>query len=141
MQIMRTRPFSLARDVDAFFSAAVRGAAGEPGTRTWLPRVDMFETDQALTIRFELAGFQADDLELTVEDGVLTLKGERSFEIPEDARLHRREIAGGAFARTIRITDAFDAEAVEASFSDGVLTVTLEKRPEVLPRTIAINAS
>jgi len=138
MQIMRTRPFPLARDFDAFFPSAGRGWGDAAGGRGWMPRVDAFETDESLTVRYELAGFEVEDLEVTVEDGMLTVKGSRGFETPEGARSHRTEIATGSFTRSLRVGDSFDHDSVTAEFSNGLLEVTLAKRPEVLPRPIEI---
>ena len=138
MHMVRTRPFNLARDLDAFFLAAGRGANAPAGT--WMPRVDIYEVDGTLNIRYELAGFSADDLEVTLEDGLLKVSGSRSFDMPEGAEFHRKELSRGKFSRTLRVTDAYDAERVNASFADGLLDVTLQKRPEVLPKTIEIEA-
>ena len=141
MQIMRTRPFSLTRDFDTLFDTAFRGWGETPSGRSWMPRVDAFETDDALIVRYELAGFEAEDLEVTVEDGTLTVKGDRTFETPEEARRHRTEIATGSFSRSLRIGDGFDRESVGAELTNGVLEITLRKRPEVLPQPIEIKTA
>ena len=141
MHMVRTRPFQLTRDLDTLFqSATFQPGRGDTRPRAWMPRVDVYEVDNALNLRFELAGFAADDLEVTLEDGLLKVSGSRSFDVPEGAEVRRQELASGSFSRTVRVTDAYDAEGVAASFSNGLLHVTLEKRPEVLPRTIEIEA-
>lgn len=141
MQMIRTRPFSIARDFDALFQTGGRGTYISPGTRTWAPRVDVYESGSSLTVRYELAGFAVDDLEVTLEDGVLSVKGERTLEAPEGAEYRRSELARGAFNRSLRVGDGFDADEVKASYSQGLLLVTLEKRPEVLSRTIEVEAA
>lgn len=138
MHMVRTRPFSLARDLDAFFSSTLPASSA---ARAWSPRVDIYEADGALTLRFELAGFSAEDLEVTLEDGYLKVAGSRSFESPEGAEYHRNELARGSFSRTLRVSDAYDAEAVTAAYANGILEVSLEKRPEVLPRAIEITTN
>ena len=140
MHMVRTRPFNLARDLDSLFQVAGHSRF-DATARSWAPRVDVFETDEALTVRYELAGFSIDDLEVTLEDGTLTVSGERTVEGPEGARYHRKELVRGSFSRSLRVTDAFDQESVKASFSNGLLEINLDKRPEVLPRSIEIEAS
>lgn len=140
MHMIRTRPFNLARDFDALFQAGSRSFNETGSPRSWVPRVDVYETDDSLTITYELAGFSIEDLDLTLEDGLLTVKGNRSLETPEGARVHRRELAKGSFSRTLRVTAAFEPDTVKASLANGLLEVTLAKRPEVLPRSIEIEA-
>lgn len=135
MTVMRTRPLALARDFEALFGAAF------DAPRTWIPRVDVYEVEGALSVRAELPGFSAEDLDVSLEDGVLTLSGTRSFADAENVTYHRRELAEGGFSRTIRVGDAYDPESVEAVYRDGILTVTLTKRPEVLPRKIEITTA
>ena len=138
MHIVSTRPFNLGRNLNAFFLTTGRGPSASAGT--WIPRVDIYEANGTLNIRFELAGLNADDLEVTLEDGLLKVSGSRSFDVPEDAEFHSKELSRGEFSRTLRVTNAYDAERVNASFVDGLLDVRLEKRPEVLPKTIEIEA-
>jgi HSP20 family protein len=88
-----------------------------------------------------LAGFKAEDLEITLDDGLLKVSGSRSFDTPEGAKTYRSELARGTFSRTLRVTDAYDADKVNASYANGLLEILLEKRPEVLPRTIEIATS
>ena len=145
MHMVRTRPFSLARDFDALFSPPAQGPRAQgprtQGPQTWSPRVDIYEVDATLNLCFELAGFKAEDLEITLDDGLLKVSGSRSFDTPEGAKTYRSELARGTFSRTLRVTDAYDADKVNASYANGLLEILLEKRPEVLPRTIEIATS
>ena len=109
--------------------------------RVWLPRVDVVETEDALTVSYELPGFELEDLEVTLDSNLLTVKGTRSSDIPEGAVYRVRESAEGAFSRSVRVADQFDTEKVDAKLSKGILEILLRKRPEVLPRTIQIKAS
>ena len=145
MHLVRTRPFKLTHDVEAVFEALQRPTAYRFGFRegrftnqAWLPRVDVIESEKALTVRYELAGFRLEDLEVTLDDNLLTVKGTRSPVIPEGATYRHQELAEGAFSRSIRVAEHFDPDRVEARLCDGILEVVLDKRPEVLPITIAI---
>lgn len=145
MHLVRTRPFKLAHDVEALSEAFPRPAAYRFGFRdgrfagqTWLPRVDMIESDSSLTVRYELAGFRLEDLEVTLDDNVLTVKGTRSPALSEGAVYRLQELAEGGFSRSIRVSENFDPKRVEAKLSNGILEVILEKRPDVLSRTIEI---
>ena len=145
MHLVRTRPFGLAHDVEALLGAFPRPGGYRFGFRegrfahqSWLPKVDIIESGNALTLRYELAGFRLQDLEVTLDDDLLTVKGTRSSFLPDGAAYRLQEVAEGSFSRSIRVGENFDPERVEATFSDGILEVVLEKRPDVLPRTIAI---
>lgn len=101
--------------------------------------VDSFETEDSLVIRTTVPGIAPDQLELTVEKNVLTLKGEFTApEVPEGAKVWRRESVAGEFQRALRIPEAFDMEKVSAGFSHGILTITIAKREEVKPVRIQI---
>lgn len=134
MQLMRYRPSSAFGDFDRLLSAF-------DAPDVWAPRLDVYEVDGTLTIRAALPGFDAEQLEVTLEDGMLAITGSRTFDVPEQARFHLRELADGSFARKVRVGDGYDTESVSATYQDGILTVTLSKRPEVLPRKIDIVTS
>ena len=145
MHLVRTRPFKLPHDVEALFAGPPRPATFPFGFRDgritdqpWLPRVDVVESERALTLRYELAGFQIEDLEVTLDDNVLTVKGTRSSAIREEAVYRLQELAEGSFSRSIRVSEGFDSDAVEAKLSAGILEIVLAKRPDVRTKTIAI---
>ena len=69
------------------------------------------------------------------------MKGSRDLDAPEGAEFRRKEMARGSFDRTMRVTDSFDPDAVKAAYNNGLLEITLEKRPEVLPRSIEIESA
>lgn len=139
MNTLRVRPGrELTRLLDVFGPAGGGGWFAAPSDTSWLPRVDVAETEESLTVRYELAGFDPDDLEATLEDNVLTVKGERTFTAPEGASYRRRELAQGSFTRSIRIPESYDADSIRASYSNGLLEVTVGKRPETLPKTVEI---
>ena len=145
MHLVRTRPFRLPHDMEALLNVLPRSTAarfdlreGHLSRRTWLPRVDVIETHDALTVRYELAGFRLEDLEVTLDDNLLTVKGTRSQDTPEGAVYRIRELAEGSFSRSVRVSDDFDPEEVGARFSEGILEIVVRKRTEVVPRTIQI---
>jgi HSP20 family protein len=110
------------------------------GTEGWVPPADLRETEKAYIIEAELPGVKKDEVDLTYEDGVLTFSGERRFESEEENRNFRRvERRYGSFSRSFRLPREVKAEEVEAHFEDGLLTITIPKGDEALPRTIKIN--
>ena len=132
--LVRFDPFELVRDLDRMFDA--------PATRSgaWLPRVDVFERDASLVVRCEVPGIDADSLDVTLEGGTLTIAGSRSFNTETDnGGFHRKEIFEGAFKRTVLLPEGIDAEAIKAISKDGILEVTVPKRPEVMPRKVSVS--
>ena len=108
-------------------------------SRSWSPAVDIHESADALTITAELAGLAPEEVEITVEDQVLTLAGERTFERETKGEtLHRVERSYGAFSRSFTLPATVAADRVEAKFDRGVLTVTLPKAEASKPRKVRI---
>ena len=110
--------------------------------KTWLPAVDIFENDESLTIRAEIPGMKTEDIKVEVEDGVLTLQGEktRQDEVNE-ANSYRVERVYGTFTRRFSLPTAVDATKVAATYKDGVLELVLPKTDEAKPRRIEIQAA
>jgi HSP20 family protein len=131
MQLVRFDPFSTMREFDRLFE-------GNPANR-WMPRVDVFDRDNELMVRTEVPGVDPESIEITVEGGTLTIKGGRSF-ATEDTQpnYHRKEIFEGAFERTVLLPEGIDPQAVSATSKDGILEVSVPKRPEVLPRKVEV---
>jgi HSP20 family protein len=101
--------------------------------------VDLRETNDDVTVEAELPGLKPEDVDISITDNTLTMKGEfRSKEEGERGNVHFRERRYGSFQRAIALPTAIDAGATEAQFEDGVLTVTLPKVDEVKPRQIAV---
>lgn len=101
------------------------------------PRIDVVERDDALQLICDLPGAGPDDVEVTAENGMISLRAVRKVEYG-DARLHRAERYRGEFKRSFRIGDGYDASQISATLHNGVLTVTVPKRPEATPRKIPI---
>lgn len=118
---------------------AVTGNGEEVSNRAWAPAVDVRETDEALTLLVDLPGIQREDVDITVENRTLTLRGERKFEKEVDRdNYHRIERAYGLFARTFTLPTNVRTDDVKATFADGVLTLVLPKAEESKPRKISI---
>ena len=108
----------------------------------WLPLVDITEDDKEYLIKAELPEVKKDDVKVTVENGVLTISGERKFEKEEkDRRYHRIERAYGSFTRSFSVPDDADDAKVGAEFKDGVLTVRLAKSEKARPKSIEVKVS
>ena len=108
---------------------------------SWLPPVDIAEDKDRILLTAELPGFKEDQIEIQMEGGVLTLRGERKFEDEKEGRnYHRVERSYGQFLRSFTLPNNVDRENIKASFSDGVLEVELPKREEAKPRQIRISA-
>ncbi len=108
-------------------------------TGSWLPPVDVRETSEALEIQAELPGLQPADVTVSVEDGVLTLKGSRNFEkATEGETYHRVERSYGAFERSFTLPTNVNPDRIQAVYRHGVLHLTLPKREETKPKSISI---
>lgn len=113
---------------------------GETFGRGWMPAVDIFENDEReVVIKAELPDMKREDINLTFENGVLTLKGERRFE-DEKRRdsYHRIERQYGSFSRSFTLPNTVDASRIHATYRDGVLTVRLPQREEAKPKQISV---
>jgi len=124
----------LFRELDA----AMRGAP-VPEMIRGVPAADVLETRDALKVILDLPGHRPAELDVKVEDGTLTVRGERSIaELQEGERWLRRERTAGGFTRSFKLPTNVDANRVEARFEHGVLTVTLPRREDTLPRRIDV---
>jgi len=105
----------------------------------WIPRVDVNETDQAVTIDIELPGIDKKDVKVEVRDNMLTISGERRSEKKtEDENCCIAERHYGKFERTFSLTDSVDANNISAKYKDGVLTIALPKTEKAIPKEIVV---
>jgi HSP20 family protein len=116
-------------------SGGNRGSAGQ-----YLP-VDVMENNDNFVVRASLPGINPDDLNITVVDSVLTIEGEVRADEEKDTRYHLRERRWGSFSRQIALPTSVNANAVQADYSNGILTLTLLKSEEAKPKRIQIQAN
>jgi len=108
----------------------------------WTPMVDVSETETEIKVRAELPGLTQDNIEIHLQDNVLTLQGEKKEEQKdEQENFHRVERCYGSFTRSFNLPTNVKADAVQATFKNGVLLITLPKSEEARTKKIAINAS
>ena len=132
---------TLQDEVNRLFSTNFSRSFGEEGfTRgAWAPSVDIFENKDEIVLEAELPGMNREDFELTIENNVLTLRGERRFEKKDEAdNYHRVERAYGQFSRSFTLPQTVSPEGATADYKNGVLRVVLHKRAEVKARRIEI---
>jgi len=125
------------RDMERWFDS-VTGFGSGPGV---YPPINVSETGDAVLVRAEVPGIDADKLDVTVENQTLTISGERQTEKEErGASFHRREREWGTFRRSFSIPSRVDAEKVSARYVNGILTVEMPKAAEARPKQIAVQA-
>ena len=130
----------LEQQFDRLFNGNLPGMRSASGT--WLPAVDIRETDDAFILEADLPGLTKEDISLSVVEDRITLKGSRKREERHEEKGYRRyERAEGTFERSFRIDGGIDAAKVEARFENGVLTVRLPKPEESKPRQIEVKVS
>lgn len=109
---------------------------------TWTPAVDIFEQDGGLVLKAEVPDISREDIDVTVENNTLTLRGERKLanEIKQES-FHRIERAYGTFVRQFSLPPTVDSSKIAADYKDGVLTVKLPMREEAKPRSVKVNVA
>mgnify|MGYP003573251707 CR=1 FL=1 len=122
-----------------------RARAGDDGSQhaasDWVPAVDIREEDECYTIHADVPGVEAKDIEVNMEDGILSIRGERKFENEEAREGYKRvERVRGSFYRRFSLPDGADAEAISAKCKDGVLEIIIPKQVKVLPKRIEVQS-
>lgn len=145
MSITRYDPFrdlrALQDEMNRLFTSNLsRSFSDESIVRgAWAPNVDIYENKDQIVIEAELPGMNREDFDLTVENNVLTLRGERRFEKKDEKdTYHRVERSYGSFTRSFTLPQSLSGEGATAEYKNGVLRVVLQKREEVKPRRIQI---
>jgi HSP20 family protein len=126
---------SLQDTMNRFFS--------EPSTnRPWVPAVDIRETENELVLKADIPGMKFEDIDVRLENGTLTLRGERKFdEEKKEGGWHRMERSYGSFERVFTLPDSVNPEAVSADYKDGTLTVTLPKKEIAKARQVKVQVN
>jgi HSP20 family protein len=145
MSIVRYDPFrdlrSLQEEVNRLFSTNLTRAFGEEdiGRGAWSPSVDIFENKDQIVLEAELPGMSREDFDLSIENNVITLRGERRFEKKDDSdNYHRVERSYGSFTRSFTLPQTVSVEGATAEYRNGVLRVSLPKREETKARRIEV---
>ena len=141
--IMRWQPFrnlsSLQEQVNRLFESNFPSRGSESTLTAWAPAVDVYETENELVIKADLPDVSEKDLDVRVENNMLTIHGERKFEqkVKEENYL-RMERSYGSFSRSFSLPNSVNTEAIKAEYKDGVLNITLPKRAESKPKQVKI---
>lgn len=146
MNIVRFEPWSLAdlvqRDFDRLAGRRLDRDTVETPVSDWAPAVDIVEEKDRFVLRADVPGVAREDIQVAMEDGVLTISGERKTENREEAEgVKRFERVTGTFYRRFTLPETADAESIAARSANGVLEVTIPKQPEVQPRRITVEAA
>ena len=133
---------ALRGEMERFFDRFLEPRWDEYEGVGWAPKLDFSETKDAFMVKAEIPGVEQKDLTVSLQDQMLTIKGEKHKEKEEkDEQYHRVERTWGAFSRTIALPVGVDAEKVNATFKDGVLTVKLQKTPAAKGTTIPVKTA
>ena len=133
---------TLQDQINRVFQDVFERAGEESNLTAWAPAVDIYETEHELVVKADLPDIDPKDLDIRVENNILTIRGERKFEkkVNEDNYL-RVERSYGAFARSFTLTNAVNADAIKADYQNGVLTLSIPKREEAKPKQIKVNVA
>lgn len=125
---------------DDGFSRFFEGWDPDNSTRGWHPPVDIHEEGDRIVLAVELPGFKQEEITISLENGRLTVAGERTFDRSEGRDYHRLERYYGRFQRSFQLPPSVNTDRIEASLSDGILTLTAPKRDEARPRQITVTS-
>jgi HSP20 family protein len=145
MSLVKYTPFA---DFETFpvglraFQDTVNRLFAEPNGRPWVPPVDIKETENELIVKADIPDVEMKDIDVRMENGALTIRGERKFEAKKDeGGWHRVERSYGTFERVFTLPETVEPEGVKADYKNGTLTVTLPKKEVAKPRQIKVQVS
>jgi HSP20 family protein len=131
---------TLQEQFNRLFSDAFERTGEESNLTSWAPAVDIFETEHELVVKADVPDVDPKDLDIRVENNILTIRGERKFEKKVDENNYLRvERAYGSFSRSFSLANTVNAEAIKADYQNGVLTLSIPKREEAKPKQIKVN--
>lgn len=131
-------PASLDRFFDSPFFRSFDDSTASQG---WNPAVEVFESEGALNFCVEVPGLDKDDLKIDVQNGHLTISGEKKVESEDGKEYFRKERFYGKFTRTFRLADSVDTENVKANLTNGVLRISIPRKEEAKPKQIEVKVS
>jgi HSP20 family protein len=133
---------SFQEQMNRLFEDSLRTREGESALTTWAPPVDIYETENELVLKVDLPDLNEKDLDIRVENNMLTIQGERKFEekVSRDNYL-RVERAYGSFSRSFPLPSTVYTDSIHAEYKNGVLTVQMPKRAEAKPKQVKVTVS
>jgi HSP20 family protein len=149
MNLIKWNPFNELEDIsnrlNQMFGRPVVSAAADQQmlkVADWTPSVDISETDQAYLIKAEIPEVKKEDVKVTIDDGMITIQGERKMEKEEKGKkFHRIERSYGSFVRSFRLPDGVDESKAKAEFKDGMINVTLPKSEKAKSKAVEVAVS
>jgi len=144
--LTRFEPFrgvsSLQDQINRLFSDTFDRSFDEANLTPWAPAVDIYETEHELVVKADLPDVKPEDLDIRVENNILTIRGERKFEKKVNENNYLRvERSYGSFSRSFSLANTVNAEAIKADYKDGVLTLSVPKREEAKPKQIKVQVT
>lgn len=142
-RLIHYEPFrGLRRELDRLFDDSTTDLEGVPPSGLWTPGLDLAETETAFVMRMDLPGLKPEEVEVSVLDDQLVIRGERTHSASEASeRIHRIERSYGSFFRALTLPRTADSEHMDATLEDGVLTLTMPKTEESQPRHIEVGGA
>jgi HSP20 family protein len=140
--INRWDPDSLRERINRMFTDALARPGEESNLTAWAPAVDIYETEHDLVIKTDLPDIDPKDLDIQIQNNILTIRGERKFEknVKEENYL-RIERAYGSFSRSFSLANTVNSEAIKAGYNNGVLTLSIPKREEAKPKQVKVTVA
>jgi HSP20 family protein len=138
----RWEPFRGSYDsqLNRLFSDFFSRTSQEQNLTPWAPAVDIFEGEHELVVKADLPDIRPEELDVRVENNILTIRGERKFEKKADEKNYLRvERSYGSFARSFSLANTVNTDAIKADYKDGVLTLSIPKREEAKPKQIKVS--
>jgi HSP20 family protein len=131
---------TLQEQINRVFGDVVGRAGEESNLTPWAPAVDIYETEHELVVKADLPDVNPQDLDIRVENNILTIRGERKFESKVNEENYLRvERSYGSFSRSFQLANSVNSDAIKADYQNGVLTLSIPKREEAKPKQIKVN--
>jgi len=139
-QFQPFRGVSLQDQINRLFNETFDRSSDEASLTPWAPAVDIYETEQNLVVKADLPDIQPEELDIRVENNILTIRGERKFEKKVNENNYLRvERSYGSFSRSFSLASTVNTEAIQADYRNGVLTLSIPKREEAKPKQIKVH--
>jgi HSP20 family protein len=131
--------FGLHREIDRLFNEFAQGVGSSGGQANILPNIEIAETDKAIEISAEMPGLERKDIDISIEDDTLTIRGEKKVEEDQkDKNVQHSERSYGVFLRVLQLPPGIDPSSVQATMSNGVLKITIPKPAKPEPKKIEV---